>query len=157
MTLYQSASANPYVSPTIPPPAQREKAPARLLSAGMAMIAVAGIGLAVAGFNFVYSFGEAHVDPAAPQVVQEMQRGAVGPLATGMQGAFAMLNIFIIICGVQMMKMQNWGLGVTGAVLSMLNIGSCCCIAGIPIGLWSLAILTSPDIISMYNAHHTQS
>ena len=150
-------SSNPYVSPAIPPAVQREKAPARLMSAGFAMIAVAGIGLALAVFNFVYSFGEAQVDLSAPQFVQEVQRGAVGPLATGMQGAFAMLNIFIIVCGVHMMKMQNWGLGVAGAVLSMLNIGSCCCVAGIPVGLWSLAILTSPDIISMYNAHHTQS
>jgi len=153
----QFEASNPYVSPTFPAPVQRERAPGSLVAASICLIAVAGIGLALAGFNFVYSFGEAHVDHNAPEFVQQIQRGAVGPLATGMQGGFALLNIFIIVCGVQMMKLQNWGLGVAGSVLAMLNIGSCCCVVGIPVGLWSLSILMSPDIISMFNANQSQA
>jgi hypothetical protein len=55
-----------------------------------------------------------------------------------------------------MMRLQSWGMAVAGAVLSMLNIGSCCCAAGIPVGIWSLMILMSSDIICMFNAVHEQ-
>jgi hypothetical protein len=137
---------------TAPPP-QRESTPGRLMLPAMALIGVAGLGLLLSGFNFVYSFGEAAVDPTADPMVQEFQRGAVGPAATAIQGAFLLVNLFIIVCGVQMMKMQNWGLGVAGSVLAILNIGSCCCVLGLPVGLWSLCVLMSPDIISMYTAN----
>ncbi|MBW8884078.1 MAG: hypothetical protein JF612_04715 [Planctomycetia bacterium] len=68
-----------------------------------------------------------------------------------------MLNVFIIVCAVQMMKLQSWGMAVAGSVLAMLNIGSCCCVVGIPVGLWSLAVLMSPDIITIFSAARSQN
>lgn len=136
-----------------PPPQQRESAPGKLMLPAMALIAVAGLGVLMSGFNFVFSFGEAAVDPSADPMVQEFQRGAVGPVATAIQGTFLLVNLFIIVCGVQMMKLQNWGLGVAGSVLAILNIGSCCCVLGLPVGIWSLTVLMSPDIITMYSAN----
>lgn len=150
-------ASNPYVSPTFTAaPPQREKAPGSLLAPAMALIAVAGIGLAFSGFNFALSFGEAQIDPNAPEMVRELQRGSVGPVATAIQGIFALVNLFIIICGVQMMKLQSWGMGVAGSVLAILNIGSCCCVVGLPVGIWSLAVLMSPEIISMFSANQQQ-
>lgn len=159
----QFDASNPYSSSNYASPAysavqsapaqpQRESAPGSLVAAAMALIAVAGLGLLLSGFNFAMSFGDANVDPAAPPMVQEFQRGAVGPVATGIQGGFAMLNLFIIVCGVQMMKLQNWGLCVTGSVLAMLNIGSCCCVVGLPIGIWSLMVLMSPEVMTIFAA-----
>jgi hypothetical protein len=136
---------------------QREQAPGSLLAPAMALIAVAGVGLALCVYNFAISFGEAHVDPSAPEFVREIQRGSVGPVATALQGGFAMLNLFIIMCAVQMMRLQSWGMAVAGSVLAMLNVGSCCCVAGIPVGLWSLAVLMSPDIISIFSAAQSQN
>src|SRR5262245_24311418 len=151
-------SVNPYASSSIryAPVQQREQAPASLLLAAMALMAVAGIGLAVSVYNFAFSFGQPHIDPSAPEFVREIQRGAVGPVATALQGGFCMLNIFIIICGVQMMKLQSWGMAVTGSVLAMVNVGSCCCVLGIPVGIWSLAVLASPDVITIFSAAKSQ-
>ena len=151
-------SVNPYASSPIryAPVQQREQAPASLLLAAMALMAVAGIGLAVSIYNFAFSFGQPHIDPSAPEFVREIQRGAVGPVATALQGGFCMLNIFIIICGVQMMKLQSWGLAVTGSVLAMINVGSCCCVLGIPVGIWSLMVLASPDVITVFSAAKSQ-
>ena len=147
-------TSNPYVSPAYTgyPQQEREQAPGSLLAAAMALIAVAGLGLALSLFNFAMSFGEAHVDPSAPEMVRQIQRGTVGPVATAMQGGFAMLNLFIIICGVQMMKLKSWGMAVTGSVLAMLNFGSCCCALGIPVGIWSLSVLMSPTVIAIFSA-----
>ncbi len=155
----QFGSVNPYASSSYhyAPQQQREQAPASLLAAAMALIVVAGIGLAVSIYNFAFSFGQAHVDPSAPEFVQQFQRGTVGPMATALQGGFALLNLFIIACSVQMMKLQSWGLAVTGSVLAMINIGSCCCVIGIPVGLWSLAVLTSADVMTIFSAAKAQN
>src|SRR3954464_1491271 len=155
----QFGSVNPYASSPLSyaPPQQREQAPGSLLAPAMALIAIAGLGLAVSVYNFALSFGPAHIDPSDPEFVREFQRGTVGPAATALQGGFAMLNVFIIVCAVQMMKLQSWGMAVAGSVLAMLNIGSCCCIAGIPVGLWSLAVLMSPDIITIFSAARSQN
>ena len=152
-------SSNPYVSPlpaSYTSPEPQERAPGSLLAPAMALIAVAGVGLAFSVFNFALSFGEAHVDAGAPEVVRQIQRGAVGPIATAIQGSFALLNLFIIVCGVQMMRLQSWGMAVAGSVLAMLNIGSCCCALGLPVGIWSLMILMSPAIISTFSAGQVQ-
>jgi hypothetical protein len=63
-----------------------------------------------------------------------------------------MLNLFIIICGYQMITLRSWGLAVTGSVLAMLNIGSCCCVAGLPVGIFSMMVLMSPDIMSTFSS-----
>src|SRR5262245_21919438 len=152
-------SANPYLTPAAVAyggPVQREQAPASVLAAGMALIAVAGIGLAVSIYNFALSFGAAHVDPNAPEFVRQIQQGAVGPLATALQGGFAMLNLFIIMCGVQIMRLQNWGMAVAGSILAMVNVGSCCCVAGIPVGIFSLMVLMNPNVISIFTASQSQ-
>ena len=131
-------------------------APASVLAAGMALIIVASLGLAITTFNFARSFGAAHVDPAAPEFVRQMQQGAVGPVATAIQGACLLVNLFIIISGVQMMRL-NWGMAVTGSVLAMINVGSCCCVIGIPVGIWSLMVLMSPNTISIFTAAKGQA
>lgn len=131
---------------------QRETAPGKLVAAAMGLIAVAVLGLLFSGLSFAMSFGEAEVDPTAPPMVQDFQRGTVGPVATGIQGGFIMLNLFIIACAVQMMTLRSWGLGVTGSVLAMLNIGSCCCVVGLPIGIWSLTVLMSPEVMTVFSA-----
>jgi hypothetical protein len=147
-------TANPYVSPAYTGFArqERESASGSILAAALALMAVAGIGLALSLFNFAMSFGEARIDPNAPEIVREFQRGTVGPVATAMQGGFAMLNLFIIVCGVQMVKLKSWGMGVAGSVLSMLNFGSCCCALGMPVGIFSLIVLMNPNTISIFSA-----
>jgi hypothetical protein len=152
-------STNPYVSPAIPnygQSFQREVAPPSVMAAGTALMVVAALGLAISAFNFVKSFGAAHIDPNAPEFVQQIQQGAVGPVATAIQGGFVLFNLFIIACGFQMIRLQSWGLAVTGSVLAMLNIGSCCCVLGAPIGIWSLTVLMSPDVISIFTAAKAQ-
>lgn len=155
---YASANylSSGYASAAQPAPVQRETAPGKLVAAAIALILVASLGVLSSGFSFALSFGEAQVDPTAPPMVQDFQRGTVGPVATGIQGGFVMLNLFIIACAVQMMTLKSWGMGVTGSVLAMINIGSCCCVAGLPIGIWSLMVLMSPEVMTVFSAMKEQ-
>lgn len=45
----------------------------------------------------------------------------------------------------QMREMKNWTLSVAASILVMLPCG-CVCIAGIPIGIWSLVVLMRPEV-----------
>jgi hypothetical protein len=33
----------------------------------------------------------------------------------------------------------------------MINIGTCCCIIGLPAGIWSLVILLQPDVSKAFD------
>lgn len=85
-------------------------------------------------------------DPNAPEWVNEMARGAHGPVAAVTQTVFIILNALIIAGGVAMIRVKGWGLGLTATIIAMINFGSFCCIIGLPIGIWSLVILLQGDV-----------
>jgi ABC-type proline/glycine betaine transport system permease subunit len=45
-----------------------------------------------------------------------------------------------------MFRIRTWALAMTSAVLMMINFGNCCCLIGLPIGIWALVILLLPDV-----------
>lgn len=64
-------------------------------------------------------------------------------------GAFDVLSmvlpIIIIIGAVKMMKLQNYGLALTSCILGMVPL-HCCCILGLPFGIWGIVMLNNPDV-----------
>lgn len=143
-------------TPTILAEPPRVRVPVLLTVAATAMMIVAAAGLACSGYNFAVSFGDPNVDPRASQMMQEFQRASVGPVATGIHGGLVILNLFVIVCSIQLTRLRNWGLGMAAAGLSMLNVGSCCCVVGLPVGLFSLWVLFSPDVIAAFNLAHLE-
>jgi hypothetical protein len=150
---------NPYASPIGQGGANwnPEAARGKILPPAIALIVVGGIGLVASLFNVITALSGAPlpVDPNAPELVKQMQQGAVGPVAIVMQSAFILVNVVIIFGGAQMARMQMRPLGITASVLAMLNIGSCCCIIGLPVGIWSLVILLMADVAAAFNAQST--
>ena len=141
--------ANPYASPAFAPfqsPDPREQVKGRVIAPAIALIVVGVVGLAVSLFNFGFSFTEPVIDPNAPEFIQGMQAGATGPVVAVVQGIFCLVNLFLIGGGVQMARFRTWGISLAASVLAMLNFGTCCCIVGLPVGIWSLVILLQPDV-----------
>jgi hypothetical protein len=68
--------------------------------------------------------------------------------AFGMGSAFIGLLVaaFIIYAALQMKELKQWNLAVVASVLAMIPCISPCCIIGLPIGIWSLVVLTRPDV-----------
>jgi predicted Zn finger-like uncharacterized protein len=55
------------------------------------------------------------------------------------------LGIVLLIGGLKMKKLQSFGLAMTASVLAMLPI-HCCCLLGLPFGIWGLIALNKPQV-----------
>jgi hypothetical protein len=147
---------NPYSSPSSSshlPPHVMEQARGKTTPPAIALLVVGTLGLLASLFNIVYaSVAEPMVDPGAPAFVQEMQKGQTGPLAIGLQCLFAVVNVIILVGSVQMLRMRSWGLAMTATILAMINIGTCCCVLGLPIGIWSLVVLIDDNVKATFSA-----
>jgi hypothetical protein len=57
------------------------------------------------------------------------------------------VSCFIIWAGLQMMKLKSWTACVVANILIMIPcFTSCCCLVGIPIGVWGLVQLFNADV-----------
>jgi hypothetical protein len=82
---------------------------------------------------------------AADQYMRYMSGGigiVVGICALAMYG-------FVIWAAMQMKQLRNWNMSVAGSIVAMLPC-SCCCIIGLPIGIWSLIVLMKPEVKSAF-------
>jgi hypothetical protein len=149
---------NPYSSPqhggsaNFPPQNLVQMVKGKVIPPAIALIVVASIGLALSLFNVVFAVVAKPpvIDPNAPQWVQEFQKNQTGPVAMVVQGLMAIVNVVIIAGGVQMARIKTRPLGFVAAILAMVNFGSCCCILGIPAGIWSIVILCQSDVAKAF-------
>lgn len=72
----------------------------------------------------------------------------VFPIAAAMG---VLLGPLVIFGAVRMMKGRSHGLARTAAILVMVPCVSPCCVAGIPVGIWALVVLASPDVRAVFD------
>jgi hypothetical protein len=66
-------------------------------------------------------------------------------LAVGSIGI--LVAAFIIFAGVNMMRLKSRGMAVMASILSMVPFFTgCCCVIGIPVGIWALMVLGRPEV-----------
>ena len=58
---------------------------------------------------------------------------------------------FLIYASLEMKKLSQWGLAVGASVVAMLPCVSPCCLIGLPVGIWSLVVLTKPEIKAAFH------
>lgn len=126
----------------------------KVLAPAIALIVVAGLGLLASLFNVIFALTAAPIppDPNAPEFIRALNQNTTGPTTAIIQGSFALLNVLIIAGGVQMARMEMRAFAIVASVLAMLNAGTCCCILGLPVGIWSLVILLLPDVAAAFRA-----
>jgi hypothetical protein len=62
-------------------------------------------------------------------------------------------SAFIIFAGLQMMKLQNHTMVVVAAILAMIPcFSSCCCVIGIPIGVWTLVVVLNREVKAAFTS-----
>jgi hypothetical protein len=53
----------------------------------------------------------------------------------------------IIYGALQMKNLRSWGLSVAVSIIAMIPcFTSCCCILGLPFGIWALTVLYKPEV-----------
>jgi hypothetical protein len=70
--------------------------------------------------------------------------------ATSRGGIFAnifglALNSFIIFGALKMKNLENRGLAMAASIVALIPCFTCYCI-GIPVGIWSLVVLSKPEV-----------
>jgi hypothetical protein len=144
---------NPYQSPFFGPeiaPKQsiRETVRGKVMAPAIFLLVVSLLGIAFSIFNCVFAMiaDPPTIDPNAPEFLREMQLNTVGPVAAVVQGLFVALNTVILVGAIQMMRFRWWPWALTASILAMINFGTCCCVLGLPAGIWSLIVLFSQDV-----------
>jgi len=140
---------NPYATPL--GGGQKPGSPAnsgKITAPGIALVITGGLGMIMTLFSIVWAFvgPEPPFNPDMPEFFREIQQGGRGPLAAAVQVIFIFVNAVIIAGGVAMIRQSMWGLALAASIVAMVNIGNCCCLIGLPIGIWSLVILLMADV-----------
>lgn len=84
--------------------------------------------------------------PQAQQALQEarsagMTAGSIVQLVIGI--AF---NIVTLIGGIKMKSARSYGLSMASAILIMLPCAGCCCLIGLPFGIWALVVMNQAEV-----------
>jgi hypothetical protein len=81
------------------------------------------------------------------------------PLMAAFTGTFAIIaaivgsviGILIIVGANKMKGLESYGLAMTASILAMIPCISPCCLLGLPFGIWSLVVLSNPEVKSAFH------
>jgi hypothetical protein len=60
-------------------------------------------------------------------------------------------NLIVILSAIMMLIGKMRWLAYLGSVLAMINIDCCCCLPGLGFGIWSLVVLSRPEVQSAFD------
>lgn len=86
--------------------------------------------------------------------------GSKGAFGFLFQGTFSLvmnvigliIPILIFIGATKMMKLKSQGWAITASILCLLCSNPCCCPLGLAAGIWSLVVLSKPEIKSAFES-----
>ena len=59
-------------------------------------------------------------------------------------------SVLILAGAASILSRRFYGYACFSTVAAMLNLSNCCCIMGLPIGVWTLIVLLNPDVRRLY-------
>jgi hypothetical protein len=79
-----------------------------------------------------------------------LEESRSGPVPIILGSIFASLSMVIILAAIQMLRGRMYGFAFAGSILAMVNLGNFCCLLGLPFGIWSLVVLSKPEVKSFF-------
>jgi|SRR6266404_5617305 len=114
------------------------------------VVQVLNLGLVLAGFGF----GAAQLNqpgaPGAPDAAYMAMFQGVGAIVAAIIGS--VIGIVIILGANKMKHLQSYGLCMTSSILAMIPCISPCCLLGLPIGIWSVVVLSNEEVKRAFRA-----
>jgi hypothetical protein len=92
------------------------------------------------------TFGVMAADKGLPEGSEAVSVYGVFGSGTLAGLAAAFMYLIVLIGAVKMKNLTSYGFAMTAAILSMLTCCSLCEIVGLPLGIWALVVLRSPDV-----------
>jgi hypothetical protein len=157
--IFQVATPTPAATPfSVPAAAIAPDADATALTAvkgpAIALTVVSSLGvllyLASSLVHFISPGGQPYRMPANVPTeylsIAQSLRGPVGGLITLVAAA---LNGFVLFGCLNMMRLQSFNLAIATCIVAMLPC-QCCCLLGLPFGIWGLIVLNKPEVKSQF-------
>jgi len=81
---------------------------------------------------------------------------AMRGLVSGTLGIFSSLiglalAVVVILWAQKMKELKDYNLAIAASILVMVPCLSPCCILGLPVGIWSLLVLTQPEVKAAFS------
>jgi hypothetical protein len=89
-----------------------------------------------------------HLRQPQMQGNEAFQRGfQVGKIIGGYLGSIAAVTwgVLVVVGGYKMKTLSSYVWATTGSITAMIPC-SCCCLFGLPFGIWGLVVLNRPDV-----------
>ncbi len=151
-----------------PPPVERYAPEAglglTLIAPALALLLIGGIGslIAVSGLLSLPQITEEDIqeviqqqrqnmppDPDQREMVERGMRAMFGPPGLAAFGVYLGLNVLVVLTALMMMARRFYALCVVGSIVALIFDG-CWCL-GVPVGLWSLLVLTRSDVRAAFH------
>lgn len=116
---------------------------------GLICVAILGFLAQVASLVWQLGFAAAMAHRshmAGPFAVMNTPAIAIGTAIIGI-----LVSGLILFGGLQMKKLEAYGLAMTASIVAMIPCISPCCIIGLPIGIWALVVLSKPEVKSAFH------
>jgi hypothetical protein len=81
------------------------------------------------------------------QIFTSVKEGAENPVTPAAYVFNGLCAVLVIVGGVKLLNLSGPALPITGSVLAMIpcTVG-CCCLLGLPAGIWALVAINRPDV-----------
>lgn len=112
---------------------------------GLTYYGVSGVFTLVTGGTMFHRELPPNIPPEWRSFLQEMQ----GPLAGAINLVIAAVNGFVLFGAIKLLRLQAYTLVMIACVLAMLPC-QCCCLLGLPFGIWALIVLNKPEVKSSF-------
>jgi hypothetical protein len=121
----------------------------------IALIITASLGLVYYGFSGLFNLCTGgmmfhqELPPNVPPQLQAIIEGMQGPMAGVVSLLIAALNGFVLFGAIKLLRLQGHTTATIAAVTAMLPC-QCCCLFGLPFGIWALVVLNKPEVKSQF-------
>jgi hypothetical protein len=130
-----------------------------LFAAGLALVQLPQLPAKIDQF-----IAQIEADPKIPkeqkdtwkELLTSVKEAAEEPSAAGVYIAQMVASLVVLVGGVKLIRLSGRGFPIAGSVIAMIpcTVG-CCCLLGLPAGLWSLVVLTRPDVKAAFATRRT--
>ena len=150
-----AGSAPAATPPPFPSGGGREAALQAVKGPAIALIAIASLGVAYYGLSGLFTLFTGgmmfhhEMPPNIPPQMRAFIEGMRGPMAGFVSLVIAAVNGFVLLGAINLLRLRNYGMAMFASIVAMLPC-QCCCLLGLPAGIWALVILNKPEVKSHF-------
>jgi hypothetical protein len=134
----------------------REAALEKVKVPAIFLIVIAGLGIVYYLFNGIITLFLGHtifsreMPPDIPPHLRAFFEGMQGPLSGLISLVIVAVNGFVLYGAIGLLRLRNRGVAIAASIITMAPC-QCCCILGLPFGIWALTVLNKPEVKSHFS------